>query len=304
MATCVRCRSPLTPDGQFCGACGTPAGPGDPYGAGPEPAAPGYGPGPGGSTYGPGPGAPGYGPGPGAPTYAADPGPRPDWRPPAQVLPAPTQYGPGPRRPGPPRPPSRGPRPALIAGAVIAVLAVAGGATAVALGLGSSKAAPPVPTFAPVPLPKPAPVPASIPAQVSRRSPADVGPADRHRSRRPAAPPARRGCRAGRVARREVDPATVVEAGGRRRRRHPLRRRRRVGRLPVLAAEGAEQRADPVRAVHELPRQGLLGDAGCRAVRHPRGRERVVRDPAAGTRRLLRQAAVPHRGPAGNTRPR
>ena len=31
--TCVRCRSPLTPDGQFCGACGTPAagaGPGDP----------------------------------------------------------------------------------------------------------------------------------------------------------------------------------------------------------------------------------------------------------------------------------
>ena len=157
MATCVRCRSPLTPDGPFCGACGTPAadpGPGDPYGAGPGPAAPAYGPGP-----------PTYAAGSGAPTYG--PGPRPDWRPPAQVLPAPTQSGPGPRRPAPPRPPSRGPRPALIAGAVIAVLTVAGGATAVALGLGSSKATPSVPTFAPIPVPKPAPVPASIPAQVS-----------------------------------------------------------------------------------------------------------------------------------------
>jgi hypothetical protein len=68
---------------------------------------------------------------------------------------------------------------------VIAVLAVAGGATAVALGLGSSKAAPPVPTFAPIPVPKPAPAPASIPAQVSASlspptsaQPADTAPAD------------------------------------------------------------------------------------------------------------------------------
>jgi serine/threonine-protein kinase len=50
---------------------------------------------------------------------------------------------------------------------VIAVLVVAGGATAIALGLGSNKASSAVPTFAPVPLPKPPPVPASIPAQVS-----------------------------------------------------------------------------------------------------------------------------------------
>lgn len=163
---CVRCRSPLTPDGQFCGACGTPAAGPDPYGAGPGPGAPyGAGPGPGAPAYGPGP----YGPGAGAPAHGPgpDPGPRPDWRPPAQVLPAPTQYGPGPPRSGPPRPPSRGPRPALIAGAVIAVLAVAGGATAVVLGLRSSPAVPPVPTSVPIPVPQPAPVPASIPAQVS-----------------------------------------------------------------------------------------------------------------------------------------
>jgi serine/threonine-protein kinase len=50
---------------------------------------------------------------------------------------------------------------------VIAVLTVAGGATAVALRLGSSTAAPAVPTFAPLPAPKPAPVPASIPASIS-----------------------------------------------------------------------------------------------------------------------------------------
>ena len=60
---------------------------------------------------------------------------------------------------------------------MIAVLTVAGGATAVALGLGSSKAAPSVPTFAPIPAPT-APVPASIPAQVSASlSPTSVEPA-------------------------------------------------------------------------------------------------------------------------------
>jgi serine/threonine-protein kinase len=60
---------------------------------------------------------------------------------------------------------------------VIAVLTVAGGGTAVALGLGSSKA-PAVPTFAPTPAPKPPSIPASISAQVSASlSPTSVEPA-------------------------------------------------------------------------------------------------------------------------------
>ncbi len=41
MATCVGCRAPVTPGGQFCGACGTPvAGPAPVYGF--DPGTPGF----------------------------------------------------------------------------------------------------------------------------------------------------------------------------------------------------------------------------------------------------------------------
>ena len=136
MSTCARCGSALTPGAQFCRACGAPLVEGGP------PAAP-------------------------------SSGPRPDWRPPAQVLPAPTAYGSAP--PPPPRTPRParrgGPRPALVAGAVLAVLTVAGAATGVILRSADRAPAPAVPTFAPAPLP---PVRISVPTSEPARQPSSA----------------------------------------------------------------------------------------------------------------------------------
>lgn len=126
MATCDRCGAPLTPGDHYCRACGAlVARPGR---SGPQA------------------------------------GPRPDWRPPAQVLPAPPPYGPPPR---PPRPPRRGPRPALVAGAVLAVLATGGAAAGMIL-RSTDRPAPSAltaaPTVAPLPLPTSVPVVAPTPS--------------------------------------------------------------------------------------------------------------------------------------------
>ena len=134
MSTCARCGSALTPGAQFCRACGAPLVEGGP---------------------------------PAAPSSS----PRPDWRPPAQVLPAPTAYGsaPPPRTPRPAR--RGGPRPALVAGAVLAVLTVAGAATGVILRSADRAPAPAVPTFAPAPLP---PVRISVPTSEPARQPSSA----------------------------------------------------------------------------------------------------------------------------------
>ena len=93
--------------------------------------------------------------------------------------------GPGPRAPRPPRPARRAPRPALVAGAVLAVLTVAGAATGVILRR-NDRAAPTVPTFAPAPIPVSVPValppPPSQPAPSTAPSSA-ADPEDQLRSR-------------------------------------------------------------------------------------------------------------------------
>ena len=63
-----------------------------------------------------------------------------------------------------------------------------------------------------------------------------------------------------------------------------------------LAGAGAEQRADPVGAVHELPWPGFLGDAGgtSRSTR-PRPRTPGASPQGLGARRLLREAPVAQR---------
>ena len=188
---------------------------------------------------------------------------------------------------------------------MIAVLAVAGGATAVALGLGSNKAAPAVPTFAPVPVPKPAPVPASIPAQVSASlspptsaQPTATAPAD--------------------LLRRQLDgDAERVES--------------LVGKwIPQLSSkregdvvDGTRYDAAAVWADFQSWQQKVPSSVLTRSERFTsfRGKDYwvtlaaepfdtaeaanawcVTREP--GTRRLLRQAAVPHRGTGRQHRPR
>jgi len=145
VSTCARCGSALTPGAQFCRACGAPLVEG-------------------------------------GPPAASSSGPRPDWRPPAQVLPAPTAYGsaPPPRTPRPAR--RGGPRPALVAGAVLAVLTVAGAATGVILRSADRPAAPAVPTFAPAPpslrIPASISAPVPVPAQPSAAPSTAAAPED------------------------------------------------------------------------------------------------------------------------------
>lgn len=105
----------------------------------------------------------------GAPVSGPASGPRPDWRPPAQVLPAPA--GPGPHPPRPLRPARGAPRPALVAGAVLAVLAVGGAATGVIL-RNADRPAVAAPTVAPLPVSVPVAAPSPLPTAPA--DPADL----------------------------------------------------------------------------------------------------------------------------------
>jgi serine/threonine-protein kinase len=89
--------------------------------------------------------------------------------------------GPASRAPRTPRPDRRAPRPALIAGAVIAVLTIGGAAAGVAL-RGGDRPAPAVPTFAPLPISPavsaPPSAPVAAPATAPTAAPSTADPAD------------------------------------------------------------------------------------------------------------------------------